>query len=566
MTNDVVLSAALRSNLLSLQQTSNQIGVHQNRLATGKKVNSALDSPQAFFAAQSLTNRANDLSTLLDSIGQSIQVINAANNGVTALTTLVTQAQSLANTAQSTLAGASTQATVTGTADLGGPASPKKLNTISGVATNDTIIFTVTDPAGGASPISAQTITIAANDTSADLVTKINDLNTSLTTPAIQASLDSSNHLVLTAINGGNLNVKFVTAAATNAANQASAAAFGFNNVAQLNLNGNAVSTVDFTATPNSALTSRALYSTGPTTLATASTLLNASLKDSTNTAVGTLVAGDTYTLKVGGKTSANLLVYGGATATTATIQTLIDGINNDTSIKSLVSASFDATTGKISITSKDASATDVQFALVTSTAAIKKLDLGFGTNSMNTTANINAGATEDIRFGAAAGTLASLQTQYNTTLSQIDALVKDTGYAGTNLLNGNNLTTYFNESRTSSLTTTGGTFTSSGLSLTSANFQSTSAISTSITQTQNALTTIRNYGSTLSTNLSIIQNRQSFTTNLINTLQTGSDALTNADQNEEGATLLALQTRQSLGITSLSLASQSQQAILKLF
>src|SRR3982750_4328119 len=114
MSNDVVLSAALRNNLLSLQNTQKQIDVHQSRLATAKKVNSALDSPQAFFAAQSLTNRANDLSNLLDSIGQSIQVIQAANNGVTALTTLVNQAQSLANTAQSTLAGASTTAKTTG--------------------------------------------------------------------------------------------------------------------------------------------------------------------------------------------------------------------------------------------------------------------------------------------------------------------------------------------------------------------------------------------------------------------------------------------------------------------
>src|SRR4051812_215738 len=119
MTNDVVLSAALRNNLLSLQNTQNQIDTHQQRLATGKKVNSALDNPQSFFAAQSLTNRANDLSNLLDSIGQSIQVINAANNGVTALSTLINQAQSLANTAQSTLAGASTQATVSGTVNLG---------------------------------------------------------------------------------------------------------------------------------------------------------------------------------------------------------------------------------------------------------------------------------------------------------------------------------------------------------------------------------------------------------------------------------------------------------------
>src|ERR1700756_935904 len=101
MSNDVVLSAALRNNLLSLQDTQSSINLHQQRLATGKKVNSALDNPQSFFAAQALANRASDLSNLLDSIGQSIQVINAANNGVTALTTLINQAQSIANSAQS---------------------------------------------------------------------------------------------------------------------------------------------------------------------------------------------------------------------------------------------------------------------------------------------------------------------------------------------------------------------------------------------------------------------------------------------------------------------------------
>src|ERR1035438_791287 len=110
MTNDVVLSAALRNNLLSLQNTQSSIDTHQGRLATGKKVNSALDNPQSFFASQSLTNAASDLTNLLDSVGQSIQVINAANNGVTALTTLVQQASSIASQAQSALSGSSTTA------------------------------------------------------------------------------------------------------------------------------------------------------------------------------------------------------------------------------------------------------------------------------------------------------------------------------------------------------------------------------------------------------------------------------------------------------------------------
>lgn len=568
MTNDVVLTAALRNNLLSLQSTQKDIDLHQGRLATGKKVNSALDNPQAFFAAQSLTNRANDLSNLLDSIGQSIQVINAANNGVSALTTLINQAQSVANTAQSTLAGASTQASVTGNANLG----TGKLTSIPGiVAAANNFIFTVTDPSGAANPINAVAVAVGANDTAADLVTHINDLNTGLSTAAISASLDSGGHLVLTAVNGGTLHVQFGPvggSAAGNTTNQISATAFGFGSIAKLNQNGAtaaANSTEDFTVVANSGITSKALYS-AVGVVAQGSTLLSA-LKDSTGAALTTgLAAADTLNITVGGKTTATDLFHiNGATGATSTIQNVVDGINNDANIKSLVSASFDSTTGKITLTAKDSSATDVQIVL-NSAAGNSNFNLAFGTNAFATGAGAGAKATEDIVFGAAAGTLASLQTQYNTVLSQINSLVTDTGYAGTNLLNGNNLITYFNETRTSLLTTSGVTFTSSGLGLTTGNFQSSAAITTAINQTISALTTVRNFGSTLSNNLSIIQNRQDFTNNLIATLKTGSDALTNADQNEEGASLLALQTRQSLGITSLSLASQAQQAILKLF
>jgi flagellin-like hook-associated protein FlgL len=349
---------------------------------------------------------------------------------------------------------------------------------------------------------------------------------------------------------------------------QAFANALGFSGIANLNINGATanVATVDFTAGANSAITSKALY-TGASPVIAQSTSLLSALRDSTGAVLTTgLAAADTLNITVGGKTTATDLFHiNGATGLTSTIQNIIDGINNDTNVKSLISASFDSTTGKISITAKDATATDIKIVL-NSAAGNTNFNLGFGIISFATGAGANAKASEDIRFGAAASTLASLQTQYNTTLSQINALVTDTGYAGTNLLNGNNLTTYFDETLKTFLTTSGVTFTSGALGLTNANFNSSSGVNTSITQLQSALTNVRNFGSTLSTNLTIIQARQDFTTSLINTLETGSDALTNADQNEEGASLLALQTRQSLGITSLSLASQAQQAILRLF
>ncbi len=100
--SDIVLSAGVRSNLLQLQQTSDLITQTQTRLATGKRVNSALDNAINFFTAQGLDNRANDLSSLLDSMSNAINTIQAANNGITAITKLVQSEQALASQAQQT--------------------------------------------------------------------------------------------------------------------------------------------------------------------------------------------------------------------------------------------------------------------------------------------------------------------------------------------------------------------------------------------------------------------------------------------------------------------------------
>ena len=100
--SDIVLSAGVRSNLLQLQQTSNLINQTQIRLSTGKRVNSALDNAINFFTAQGLDNRANDLSGLLDSMSNAINTIQAANNGITAITKLVQSAQALTSQAKQT--------------------------------------------------------------------------------------------------------------------------------------------------------------------------------------------------------------------------------------------------------------------------------------------------------------------------------------------------------------------------------------------------------------------------------------------------------------------------------
>ena len=98
--SNVTLSAGVRQNLLSLQNTADMMATTQNRLATGKKVNSALDNPTNYFTSQSLNTRANDLNSLLDSISSATKVLESADNGIKAITDLVESAQSTVRQAQ----------------------------------------------------------------------------------------------------------------------------------------------------------------------------------------------------------------------------------------------------------------------------------------------------------------------------------------------------------------------------------------------------------------------------------------------------------------------------------
>lgn len=97
---DISLTASMRTNLLSLQNTQSLMDTTQERLSTGLKVNSAIDNASSYYTAQSLNNRASDLSALLDSMGQGIQTIQAANEGIEAITEFVEQAKAIANSAR----------------------------------------------------------------------------------------------------------------------------------------------------------------------------------------------------------------------------------------------------------------------------------------------------------------------------------------------------------------------------------------------------------------------------------------------------------------------------------
>ncbi len=375
---DISLTASMRSNLLSLQQTQDLMDMTQERLSTGKKVNSAIDNPSSYYTAQSLTNRASDLNALLDSMGQGIQTIQAANEGIEAITEFVQQAKAIANTARD-------NATIKGTTSSG---------------------------------------TYAAADDTKNITVKIEGV----ADQDIEVTLEDTD------------------------------------------------------------------------TLEQAATKIATALNDGTD---GVKDAEDT--------------VIGGFTAT----------VEN----------------GQIKIS-----------------------------NSKGIVANVN-GTISGITFNGEIGnsTRTTSMNQYNEILDQIDQLAKDSGYKGVNLLQGNDLKVVFNEDRSSYLTING-TFADTsdeGLKISRAEDWTNpdnEAIDASISELENAITSLRNMASEFGNNYSIVENRENFTESLINVLEEGSDKLTLADMNEESANMLALQTRQQLAINSLSLASQAAQSVLSLF
>ena len=368
----ITLSAGVRQSLSALQSAAAQSSTVQNRLATGRKVNSALDNPASFFAASGLNNRASDLSRLLDDMGQSIKALEAADKGIKAITKLVENAQSLAKQAR---ASASSNITATGSAALA-----------------DAVAADVGDidiKVGGVS----STVSIADGDTIQEIVDAFNAV------AGLKASLDDTGKLVLEAENGESLEIE-------------------------------------------------------------------ASSTDATVTHIG--------------------IVEG--------VKSRVAGTENET--RTNLAADFDA-----------------------------------------------------------------LRTQINQ-------LAKDAGYNGTNLLNGDNLKVTFNEDGTSSLTVVGASFDSTGLGISASagDFQANSDIDAAISELRAATDTLRSQASTFGANLSVVQNRQDFTKGMIDTLTQGADALVVADTNEEGAKLLALQTRTQLAQATLSMASQAEQAVLRLF
>lgn len=377
---DIVLSSALRSNLTSLQNTASLLSQTQERLSTGLKVNSAIDNPTAFFTAAGLNNRASDLSALSDNIGQAVDTLKAADDGIQAITSLVENLKSTASTALTTKVSASSATSTNSTAYVATTA----VSTITGVDAGD--IFTV--QVGTATAV-AVTVGASTSHVSA-LVATVNGLT------GVSASLTSEGKIKIEGDSGENLTIT-----------------------------------------------------------------------DTSGSAASTLGVSGTAT----------------------------NGTNRNQAV-----------------------------------------------------------------------------SDFNTLRTQIDQLASDSSFKGVNLLQASNdLTVNFNEDQSSSLTISSKLLdtSSSGLNISAATntgFATDSTVEAALTSLDAAVSTLRQQAASFGNNLSIVENRQDFTSNLINTLETGAGKLTLADTNVEGANLLALQTRQSLGTTTLSLASQSDQNVLRLF
>jgi flagellin len=264
----------------------------------------------------------------------------------------------------------------------------------------------------------------------------------------------------------------------------------------------------------------------------------------------GTLGAASTLTIDVGTST------YSVSIAASSTLSQIEADINNTTGLGSngIVAATDDGS-GHLVLTSNEP---PIGFTVVANAASAA---LGLTTSS--TTNNVAIGQSS---------TRATLQTNFNNLLTQINQLAADSGYNGINLLAGDSLTIDFNPTGTSTLDITGVTFNSAGLGLSAVSgtaagsFQSDNQLATTVAAINAALATVQTQTETFGTNASTITTRSSFETALINTLQTGATNLVVADQNEESANLLTEQTQQQLEISALSIANQANQSVLKLF
>jgi flagellin len=289
-------------------------------------------------------------------------------------------------------------------------------------------------------------------------------------------------------------------------------------------------------------------------------------------TGTTTAVSGTTFTTSttlnsIGFAATDQITITDGTTtvaftaSATQTIGTLINTLNTNANSKVKAELGGD---GRLILEGAAATAAITISTNSTASGGTALGNLGFNSVATNGTVNTSVAA------GTTSSTRVALAAQFDALRTQIDQLSIDSSYNGVSLINSQSLTIFTNQTSTAKVILTGSNDTSAGLGLTSTyttnTFQDNYEVNAALTATKNALTSLQNQASTYSSQLSILQSRADFTNSTTATLAVGINDLTLADSNKVGAQLLALQTRQSLSSTALSLATQADQNVLRLF
>ncbi len=594
---DISLSSSARQNLLALQGTAKLLGQTQARLASGKKINSALDGASSYFSSKGFLNSANDLSSLKDSMSTALQTIKAASDTIEALSTVVEQLKGIVNSALQTTDTATRSSLATqynglldqfdllvadgtfnGTNLVNSINSSLKVSfsttnatdnltvtgrnlTASGVGVGDalanfsstTLVDTVTHSMTVASVNQTLTSQIYTGTLSALTVTAGGSSGVGSGVGATQAS--KSTDIISTTSGAG------VFAANATGATVASAAASGTLTALETVLGASDGSGSDITGVSRSLTadtTGLAGLTAGQIAISGQFTVTGGA--DSTYTsATGVLTGGVANTVTLGAGQSMQVIVATAATTANSMIYT-----NNTANAITFNLVAADTSTAlnvaNVTTTYKLTAGTVTTTGLSIPTSAAYTL----GGNSIVDSQDGAVGATVSYIDSAlssltAAGTTTSTGgTAYDVTGATITG-VANTDVTATVVGGTTDATTY--AATNAHLTLTGASILTDNKTIVTAD-----ALTSAQNQLTDALSTLRSASSALGNNNTIVSTRQDFTTNLITTLQTASDNLILADTNEEGANLQSLQASSSLGVIALGISGQQAQAILRLF
>ncbi len=553
---DISISNGVRSNLMALQSTTRMIEDTQNRLATGKRVNSALDNPANFFTASAMNNRAGDLSSLLDSMNTGVNTIKAADNALTSITKLVESAQGTARQALQDATGEK-EASIIGGSALGtsttknaGESELLAGGTGLGFDVGDSI--TIKSSKDGVD--SSTTVTIGATTTVKDLVDGIN----SGLTDKVEAEVTADGKLSITAKDGASLDLS-VTDADDGASDNTLQDLFGttatVNGTAGTAVQGAAGANIDtLIAAVTTAETAKTDADTTAALTDTAALQVTADLTDATALSATAAVDNAAYDAAVVAQTTA-----GGPGADAPADALVASTLATKGTSDAARDAALASDAAVVSAQADDDAATAAGVAVTTAQQALTD---GVASDATSEAISIAAPTTD------ANGTREKLAEQFNELLTQITDLAEDADFNGINLLKGDDLKVVFNEktgSSENSLTIKGVTLDAGGLGLdtVTGDFQSDTDIEASLTQIKDSLTTLRQQASEFGSSLSVVETRQDFTSMMVNTLEKGASDLTLADVNKEGANMLALQTSQQLATTTMGIANRNDQAIL---